>query len=79
MTVYELIQELTSFKPDTEVKFNVKADIAVDVEAEFDRKNEDDIQKVTVTASIDEDFDFDDIEDHERSSYRPNVTINLTY
>ena len=79
MTVYELIQELTSFKPDTEVKFNVKADIDVDVEAEFDRKNEDDIQKVTVTASIDEDFDFDDIEDHERSSYRPNVTINLTY
>lgn len=36
MTVYELIQELSQFKADTEVKFHVKAEFDTDVETEFD-------------------------------------------
>ena len=79
MKVYELIQELAQYKPDTEVEFHVKASIDVDVEAEFDRSNENDTQDVTVTAEIDENFEFDDITDNERSTWRPNITINLEY
>lgn len=43
MKVYELIQELSRFKADTEVNFHLKADFDTDVDAEFDRDNEDDI------------------------------------
>lgn len=79
MKVYELIQELTQYKPDTEVKFHVKAKIDVDVKAAFDRDNEDDEQDVTVEADIDEYFEFDDITDNVRGLYSPNITINLEY
>ena len=79
MKVYELIQELSQYKADTEVEFHVKATFNTDVEAEFDRDNEKDTQEVTVTAEFDEDVDFDDIEDNEGSIYHPNVTINLEY
>ena len=79
MTVYELIQELSQFKPDTEVVFHVKSDMDFDVEATFDRENENDTQDVTVTASIDDEFSFDDIKDNERSRSHPNIAINLEY
>jgi len=79
MKVYELIQELTQYNPNTEVDFHVKADLDVNVEATFDRSNENDTQDVTVTARIDDDFSFDDIEDNERFRYHPNITINLEY
>lgn len=36
MKVYELIQELSQFKADTEVEFHVKATFDTDIEAEFD-------------------------------------------
>lgn len=36
MTVYELMQELSRYKADTEVKFNVKVEYDTDVKAEFD-------------------------------------------
>lgn len=36
MKVYELIQELSQFKADTEVEFHVIATFDTDVEAEFD-------------------------------------------
>lgn len=81
MKVYELIQELSQYKADTEVRFHVNAEMDIDVKAEFDRENEDDVQEVTVKAEIDEDFDFDDIADYE-NKYKwlnPNITINLTY
>lgn len=42
MTVYELIQELSRYDADTEVNFHVKADFDTDVDAEFDRDNEND-------------------------------------
>lgn len=38
MTVYELIQELSQYKADTEVIFKVNAEFDTDVEAEFDRE-----------------------------------------
>ena len=79
MKVYELIQELSQYKADTEVEFHVKATFDTDVEAEFDRDNESDTQDVTVTAEFDEDVSFDDIEDNERSRIHPNITINLEY
>ena len=79
MKVYELIQELSQYKADTEVEFHVKATFDTDVEAEFDRDNENDTQDVTVTAEFDEDVDFDDIEDNEGRIYHPNDTINLEY
>lgn len=79
MKVCELIQELSQYKADTEVKFHVKAKMDMDVKATFDRENEDDEQEVTVEADIDEDFLFDDIADNECSSFRPDITINLEY
>lgn len=80
MTVYELIQELSQYKADTEVRFRVDAELNVDVEAEFDRENENDTQEVTVTANIDEDFDFDDVSDYENAYCgRKYIQINLTY
>ena len=48
MKVYELIQELSQYKADTEVEFHVNARFDTDVEAEFDRDNESDTQDVTV-------------------------------
>lgn len=78
MTVYELIQELSNYNADTEVRFKVSAEFNTDVEAEFDREDENDIQEVTVTAEFDDNVDFDDISDHERE-YRPYIEINLEY
>lgn len=79
MKVYELIQELSRFEADTEVKFHVKAKFDTDVQAEFDRENEDDVQDVTVDVEFDEDVNFEDIEDNERNIYIPEITINLEY
>lgn len=79
MTVYELIQELSQFKADTEVEFHVKAKFDTDVEAEFDRNNDDDTQEVTVTIEFDDNIDFDNIDNNESRRYYPNVTINLEY
>lgn len=79
MKVYELIQELSNYKADTEVEFHVKARMDIDVKATFNREDEDDEQNATVEADIDEHFEFDDITDNERSVFRPNITINLEY
>lgn len=79
MKVYELIQELSKFNADTQVQFHVKADFDTDVDAEFDRDNEDDVQTVTVTAGFDEDVYYDDVKDNEHHRYNPNITIELFY
>lgn len=78
MTVYELIQELSNYSPDTIVDFHVIAEFETDVEAEFNRESEDDIQEVTVDAKFDDEVEFDEIEDHERER-RKYIQINLTY
>lgn len=79
MTVYELIQELSQYNADTEVKFHCVAEFDTDVEAEFDREDENDTQEVTVTAEFDDNVDFSYISDHERERYRPYIEINLEY
>lgn len=80
MTVYELIQELSWYKADTEVRFHVDASIDVDVEATFNREEENDTQEVTVTADIDDDFEFEDISDYEDAHYGGKyIQINLEY
>ena len=77
MTVYELIQKLSQYNADTEVKFHCKAEYDTDVEAEFDRENESNTQEVTVTAGFDDDVDFEDIDDYE--SVHKRIVINLIY
>lgn len=79
MTVYELIQELSQYKADTEVRFKVNAEFDTGVEAKFDREDENDTQEVTVTAEFDDNVDFNDISDHEIDRYRPYIEINLEY
>lgn len=84
MTVYELIQELSQYNADTEVKFHCEAEFDTDVKAEFDRENENDTQEVTVTASFDDEVDFYDIDDYEPMRKRnwqkdPFIVINLSY
>ena len=76
MTVYELIQKLTKYKGDTEVGFHVQAEFSTDVEAEFDREDENNTQEVTVDAVFDEDVDFDDIDDFSNNRY---IVINLEH
>lgn len=80
MTVYELIQELTKYNPDTRVDFHVIAEFETDVKAEFNREIEDDIQDVTVDAEFDNDVDFEDIDDHESNRFGGKyIQINLSY
>lgn len=84
MKVYELIQELSRYNADTEVKFHCEAEYDTDVKAEFDRENEDDTQEVTVTTSFNDDVDFDGIDDYEETHKRtrrkdPFIVINLSY
>lgn len=80
MTVYELIQELAKYNPDTRVDFHVIAEFETDVEAEFNREIEDDIQEVTVDAKFDDDVDFEDIDDHESNRFGEKyIQINLSY
>lgn len=78
MTVYELIQELSQYNADTEVEFHCKAVYDTDVEAEFDREDENDIQEVTVSAEFDEDVDYDGIKYNTRTR-TPFIVINLEY
>lgn len=61
------------------MEFHVKAKFDTDVEAEFDRNNENDTQEVTVTAEFDEDVDFYEIDDNEGSVYNQRITFNLEY
>ena len=80
MTVYELIQELTKYNPDTRVDFHVIAEFETDVKAEFNREIEDDIQEVAVDAKFDDDVDFEDIDDHENNRFGEKyIQINLNY
>lgn len=79
MTVYDLIQELSQFRADTPVEFRVKAVFDTDVEAEFDRENENDRQDVTVTAEFDDTVSYDGIDGDENNVYNPKVTIELEY
>lgn len=88
MTVYELIQELSQYKADTEVVFHVKAGLDLDVivdtddiDLSEDRNRE---QEVTAYSDINEDFDFDDIDDYEKNpssngKKEPHIQINLSY
>lgn len=84
MTVYELIQKLSSYSADTEVRFHFKGSFDTDVEAEFDRDSANDTQEVTVTADFDDDLDYDNIRDYEdlrsRGGFgKPHIIIDLEY
>lgn len=78
MTVYDLIQELSQYSADTEVEFHCEAVYDTDVEAEFNRNYDDDIQEVTVSAEFDEDVSYDGIE-YKSTIRTPHITINLKY
>ena len=79
MTVYELIQKLSQYKADTDVRFKVNAKFDTAVEAEFDREDENNTHEVNVNVEFDDYVDFDEIDDHERNIYRPFIDINLEY
>ena len=63
MRVYELIQELSRYSADTEVKFHVNAKYSADIEVEFDRENEDNTQEVTADVEFDDDVEIEEIDD----------------
>lgn len=77
MTVYELIQELSKYSANTDVRFHVNAEFSADVEAEFDRENENDVQEVTVDAEFDEYVDLDSVKNKELTL--GEVIINFKY
>ena len=84
MTVYELIQELSQYNADTEVKFNFKGNFEADVKATFDRNSEDDEQEVTAEVKFDDYLDYEDISDYESKHSRtwqkdPFIVVNLSY
>lgn len=78
MRVYELIQELSRYSADTEVKFHVNAKYSTDIEAEFDRDSEDDVQEVIVDVEFDDDVEIEEIDDRENKVFR-DIVINLKY
>lgn len=77
MTVYEMIQELSKYNADDEIEFHVKAKYSADIEAEFDREDENDTQEVTVDVDFDEDVEYDGA----RQDYwnKSKVIIDLKY
>lgn len=78
MTVYEMIQELSKYKADTEVRFHIEANFDTDIEALFDRKNESDTQSLVANVTFDDYVSFDEM----RRSYYNNdneITIDLKY
>lgn len=78
VTVYELIQELSKYRADTEVRFHVEANFSADIEAEFNRKDESDIQDITANITFDDYVSFDEMQ---RSYYHDDneITIDLKY
>lgn len=76
MKVYELIQELAQFNPDTEVVFDFKGTFDADMEATVDLEGEEE-QIVSGEIVFDDRLSFDEIEDKER--YRNEAVIKLEY
>lgn len=76
MTVYELIQELAQFKPDTEVVFDFKGTFDADMEATVDLEGEEE-QTVSGEVVFDDRLSFYEIDDRER--YRYEAVIKLEY
>lgn len=84
MTVYELIQKLSQYNADTEVRFNFKGNFESDVKATFDRSGEDDEQEVTAEVEFDDNLDYKDISDYQSMHSRtwqkePYIVVNLSY
>lgn len=84
MTVYELIQKLSQYNADTEVKFNFKGKFEADVKATFDRDSEDDEQEVTAEVEFDDKLDYENISDYQSmysrtSQKEPYIVVNLSY
>lgn len=84
MTVYELIQKLSQYNADTEVKFNFKGKFEADVKATFDRDSEDDEQEVTAEVELDDNLDYENISDYQSmysrtSQKEPYIVVNLSY
>lgn len=76
MTVYEIIQKLSEFDANDDVKFCFAGNFEADVTAEFDRDNEDNGQEVTVDVKFDDTLTFEDIH---KKYFENEVCIDLTY
>lgn len=75
----KIVRNKSQYDADTEVEFHCDAVYDTDVEAEFDREDEDDIQEVTVSAEFDEDVSYDGIHECKLVMGIPHITINLKY
>lgn len=76
MTVYEMIQKLSKFDAEDEVRFQFSGNFEADVTAEFDRNDENDEQEVTVEVNFSDTLTFDDIH---KKYFEDEVYIDLTY
>lgn len=78
MTAYEMIQELSKYKADTEVRFHIEANFDTDIEALFDRENKSDTQSLVANVTFDDYVSFDEMR---RSYYHDDdeITIDLKY
>lgn len=76
MTVYEMIQKLSGFNADDEVRFQFSGNFEADVTAEFDRNDENDEQEVTVEVNFSDTLTFDDIH---KKYFEDEVYIDLMY
>lgn len=76
MTVYEMIQKLSGFNADDEVRFQFSGNFEADVTAEFDRNDENDEQEVTVEVNFSDTLTFDDIH---KKYFEDEVYIDLTH
>lgn len=78
MTVYELIQNLSKYNADAEVRFHVEANFDTDIEALFDRNNKSDTQSLVANVAFDDYVSFDEVR---RSYYHDDneITVDLKY
>lgn len=76
MTVYEMIQKLSEFNAEDEIRFRFSGNFEADVMAEFDRNDENDEQEVTVEVNFSDTITFDDIH---KKYFGDEVYIDLTY
>lgn len=74
MTVYEMIQELSQYQADAEVRFCIDAKIAMDIES-FIGKSDDEMRNLAENMQF---FDYAKFKDSILNLNENEVTINIT-
>lgn len=79
MTVYELIQDLAHYNPDSEVIFNAKFKFDTEVTVEVQRGEEYSDEKYDAEAEFDGDLEIDSIDSKRNYRNQTEVIISLEY